>query len=90
VDQISDKQFCQSCGMPLEVGTALGTNADGSPNSEYCEYCYKDGAYTDNSTMPEMIERCVPFVVESVGMTPDAARAMMAEMFPLLKRWQTA
>ena len=40
--------------MPL-TEEILGTNADGSKNEEYCIYCYKDGAFTGDFTMEEMV-----------------------------------
>ena len=52
-----EQHFCQSCGMPL-INEILGTNADGTKNEEYCSYCYKDGAFTDDLTMEEMVESC--------------------------------
>ena len=36
-------QFCRTCGMPLTREEDFGTNADGSVNYDYCQYCYKDG-----------------------------------------------
>ena len=38
-------QFCQSCGMPLTKNEDCGTNADGSINFDYCQYCYKEGQF---------------------------------------------
>ncbi|MCR4995040.1 MAG: GNAT family N-acetyltransferase [Bacteroidales bacterium] len=38
-------QFCRSCGMPLTKNEDCGTNADGSTNYDYCQYCYKDGQF---------------------------------------------
>ncbi len=32
-------QFCQSCGMPLTRKENCGTNADGTVNYDYCQYC---------------------------------------------------
>ena len=49
--------FCQSCGMPLADPGLFGTNADGTPNTEYCLYCYKDGDFTADLTMDEMIAK---------------------------------
>lgn len=43
--------------MPL-ADNILGTNADGSKNDEYCIYCYKDGNFTGNFSMEEMVEYC--------------------------------
>ena len=47
--------------MPL-TPEILGTNADGTQNEEYCIYCYKDGAFTGDFTMEEMVEFCAQFV----------------------------
>lgn len=82
--------FCQSCGMPMNGNENLfATNADGSKNEDYCIYCYKDGAFTADITMNEMIEFCVPHVVKNnTGMTEEEARQMMQAFFPELKRWE--
>jgi len=81
--------YCQSCGMPMENLDLLGTNADGSTNEDYCHYCYKDGAFTTNETMEEMIETCLPFVSKG-DPWPDeeTARKAMQQVFPKLKRWK--
>jgi len=86
---MNQQKFCQSCAMPLTEESQFGTNADGSKNEDYCLYCYKDGAFTAETTMEEMIEFCIPHVLEA-GVYPDAnaARAAMREYFPKLKRWQ--
>ena len=43
------------------------------------------------SRMQEMVEICVkPMVQENPEMTEDAARAMMQQFLPTLKRWRTA
>jgi hypothetical protein len=73
--------------MPLADGL-YGTNADGTPNSEYCMYCYANGQFTaPDITMDQMIEICVPFMVEQ-GMAEDEARNLLQEYMPCLKRWQ--
>ncbi len=85
---VSSMKFCQSCGMPLE-GAQLGTEADGAENPDYCAYCYKDGKFTSDMTMEEMIDFCTPFMVQSVpGMTAEQAKAQMSQFFPMLKRWK--
>lgn len=86
------QSFCQSCGMPL-TDELLGTNTDGSKNEEYCIYCYKDGAFTSDCTMDEMIEFCVQFVDEvnknmPKPLTKEEYKQMMREFFPTLKRWK--
>lgn len=87
-----EMKFCQSCGMPLNAEN-LGTNADGSKNEDYCMYCYKDGKFTNDCTMDEMIEFCAQFVDEvnktmPKPMTKEEYKAMMRQYFPKLKRWK--
>ena len=82
------EMFCQSCGMPLEEGV-FGTEKDGGLNTDYCKYCYENGAFTSDCTMEEMIQYCVPFMAtEESGLTKEQAEAMMREQFPMLKRWK--
>ena len=85
-------KFCQSCGMPL-TEEILGTNADGSKNEEYCIYCYKDGAFTGDFTMEEMVESCAQFVDEynkntGQNLTQEELKSMLRQFYPTLKRWQ--
>ena len=85
-------KFCQSCGMPL-TDEILGTNVDESKNEDYCIYCYKDGKFTQDCTMDEMIEFCAQFVDEvnknmPKPMTRDEYKDMMRQYFPMLKRWK--
>ncbi len=84
-----EAKICQSCGMPMTKAEEFGTEANGTANEEYCVYCYKDGAFTDSGTLQEMIDSCVPFLVKD-GMEEGAARAMLQEQMPKLKRWKSA
>jgi predicted N-acetyltransferase YhbS len=86
-------QFCQSCGMPLTRKEDCGTNADGSTNFDYCQYCYQVGKFLQDCTMDEMIEHCAQFVDEvnknlPVPMTREQYIQMMRGFFPMLKRWK--
>lgn len=84
---MSEMKFCQSCGMPLS-DEVLGTEKGNSKSADYCIYCYKDGGFTAECTMDEMIDFCVPHMVEgNPGMSEDAARSQMKEFFPKMKRW---
>lgn len=57
---MTERPFCQSCGMPMDVpGSEYGTERDGTRSRDYCSYCYRDGAFTTDWTMEEMIEFCV-------------------------------
>jgi len=87
--EFKDMKFCQSCGMPLTPATEMGTEADGSPNPDYCGYCYKGGQFAGEMTMEEMIDFCAPMMVQgNPGMTQEQAKAQMHQFFPMLKRWK--
>ena len=78
--------------MPLTT-EILGTNADGSRNEEYCIYCYKDGAFTGDFTMEEMVEFCSQFVEEynkntGQSLSREAYKEVLRQYYPNLKRWQ--
>ena len=86
-------QFCQSCGMPLTHKEDCGTNADGTVNYDYCQYCYKEGRFLQDCTMDQMIEHCAQFLDEvnknlPAPMTREQYIQMMQGFFPLLKRWK--
>ena len=86
-------QFCQSCGMPMTDDDICGTNADGSINFDYCQFCYRDGKFTQDCSMEEMIEHCSQFVDEvnkhmPKPMTREEYKQMMHGYFPMLKRWK--
>ncbi len=86
-----EQKFCQSCGMPLgDAQEMYGTEKDGSLNRDYCIYCYKDGSFTGEMTMEEMIEFCIPFTQQTQpGTSREEAKAQMEQYFPKLKRWAT-
>lgn len=91
-DKKMEQKFCQSCAMPL-TNENRGTNADGSPNDDYCIYCYKEGAFTQDFTMHQMIEFCARFVDQinsqtGWNLTPEQAKEQMRRTFPQLKRWK--
>lgn len=87
-----ERKFCQSCGMPL-TDEVKGTNADGTLSEDYCMYCYKDGEFTQDMTMEEMIEHCAQFTDEinrqsGQNLTKEEAKEQMRRYFPNLKRWK--
>ena len=85
------KNYCQSCGMPLGDSTDFfGDNADGSKNEDYCKYCFKNGSFTADVSMDEMIEVCVPHMISANSdINEEEARRIMSEFFPQLKRWKS-
>lgn len=84
---------CQSCGMNMKSAGDFGTNADGTQNQEYCNYCYQNGAFTRDVTMDEMLETNLKYLDhwnEETGnsFTPDEARPILREFLSTLKRWE--
>jgi len=87
---MEEKVRCQSCGMPL-AGDAknFSTTADGSPVSEYCMFCYQNGAFTDpDQTVEGMVQSSVDFMTANLGFSREQATQMSNDVIPNLKRWQ--
>lgn len=84
-----NEKYCQSCGMPMgPTDEHYGTEQNGSKSPDYCTYCYQNGAFTFEGSVEEMIEICIPPMVEhNPGMTEQVAREMMTKFLPMLKRW---
>lgn len=78
--------YCQSCGMPLS-DEFLGRDADGALNEKFCKWCYDAGHFLSDCTMEEMLEQCVPILVQQ-GLEASAARQHMASILPHLERWK--
>jgi len=88
-----EQKICQSCGMPMVTAGEFGTNSDGSMNKDYCVYCFKDGKFTVEATMDEMIARYAEFpeaLKDENGnsITKEQFIANMKVFLPTLKRWQ--
>lgn len=86
---MEETKFCQSCAMPLGSNEEIyGTNTDGSKNSDYCVYCYKDGKYTSEISMDEMIDFCAEHMAKNnEGMSEETAKEQLRQFMPTLKRW---
>ena len=62
-----EQKYCQSCGMPMSAKEDFGTEKSGNASHDYCTYCYKDGKFTSDCTMDEMIGHCARFVDQRRG-----------------------
>ena len=83
--------FCQSCGMPLSTAEDFGTSAVGFRQNDYCRLCYQDGVFFQpDITLGQMIDFCVKPMAENTGMSEEAARGLLQENLPRLKRWHPA
>lgn len=82
---------CQSCGMPLGKPEDFGTDAAGRPVTDYCHFCYTNGAFVNpDMSMQGMIDMCVD-VMAKRGIMPQAqARVLMTDLIPKLKRWRAS
>lgn len=95
IQEISHNQYCQSCGMPLrfDVEEYLGTNTDRSRSDEFCYYCLKDGEYTVDIPLEEMVDIWVKYTdkyneYSSTNYTPQELRTLLNKRLPTLKRWK--
>ena len=77
--------ICQCCGMPLD-DTIIGKDRDGTPNEDYCQWCYADGTYT-YSKMDDLIDVCVGNMTNE-NFTEDQARAYLKQTLPQLDYWK--
>ena len=72
--------------MPLDNLELLGTEKDGSPNSEYCKYCYQNGEFTyPGITLDQMKER-MSKMLDKENLPEDILEAAISRL-PHLKRW---
>lgn len=70
-----------------------GTMPDGTPNPDYCHFCFYEGSFTADLTMEEMIQECVGFAESfrdenGKEYTREEAIDQMRRFFPHLKRWR--
>ncbi|HJJ32253.1 MAG TPA: zinc ribbon domain-containing protein [Methanocorpusculum sp.] len=80
-----ENQICQCCGMPLSKET-ISREPDGTPNEDYCKYCYSDGKFRYIS-MQQLIDFCVENV-KPEQLTKEEFRKFMSELLPQLKHWK--
>lgn len=87
------KQFCQSCGMPLDIqGQDMRGSEVGLAKSEkYCAYCYGNGRFIEpNITLEQMIAKGKQGIKNSQGNV--FVKKLMLWMYPMqlkgLERWK--
>lgn len=65
-----------------------GTEANGAKSSEYCSYCYQNGAFFDpQMTLEGMIAKLEP-IMANMKMSPEVVEATKLAL-PRLKRWNS-
>lgn len=82
------KTLCQSCGMPMDKDPEQGgTEADGGRSTEYCSYCYVDGAFASPEIdTPEKMQQFCIAKMKEMGMPGFVAWAFTRGI-PRLRRW---
>ncbi len=84
------EKICQSCAMSLTEEKYYGTNNDSSKNEDYCIFCFKDGDFTYEITMNEMVDKGIDFLKRFGGLNDkntEGIREMLNIMYSRLKRW---
>ena len=81
-------RICQSCTYPLHKPEEYGTNADGTWNTDYCIYCWKDGEWVrPDETVKDIVDYTIPFMT-SPTFPAEKAREYLEDLVPTLKRWK--
>ena len=81
------KVFCQSCTMPIDNVADRGTEKDGSKSSEYCKYCYQNGAFINPGMSFEEMKSLVVDQMKKMNLPPDIIQNSVRSL-PNLKRWR--
>ena len=75
--------------MPMEKPEDFGTNADGTPNDEFCAMCYQNGVFVEpDISMREMIEKVTLILMKSMGLSKEKAEELAKDTIPHLNRWR--
>jgi len=87
---MEDKTRCQSCGMPIDAAFGnLGTEADGSSSTEFCQFCYANGKFTSpDQTVDEMVASSIGFMTANLGFDQAEAEKLSNDVIQKLRRWQ--
>ena len=82
------RNFCQSCGMPMDKDpNGGGTLADGKTSSEYCSFCFADGAFLwQGSDVRAYQKMVVEQMVKNGWWYPLAW--FFTRQIPKLRRWK--
>ena len=81
------KLFCQSCTMPIDNIADRGTENDGSKSSEYCKYCYQNGAIVNPNMTFEEMKSLVITQMQKMNLPADIIKKSVKSL-PYLKRWR--
>lgn len=83
---MENTHFCQSCSMPIDDVELRGTEKDGSKSTEYCKYCYQNGAFVNPHMTLEQMQSLVIEKMDENKLPEDILEAAVTRL-PHLKRW---
>lgn len=91
---LPSEPICQSCGMDLRTVEDFGSNLDESVHTDFCKYCFQNGAFSNERTLDEMVESNLRFLDEynaekGLSYTPEQAKTELKQHLSKLKRWNT-
>ena len=81
------KLVCQSCNMPIDKNELRGTEKDGSLSTEYCIYCYQNGAFINPDISLDEMKILVKGIMEKMNMDPGLVNMTVSSLLNL-KRWR--
>jgi hypothetical protein len=73
--------------MPIDNVADRGTEKDGSKSSEYCKYCYQNGAFINPNMSFEEMKSLVITQMEKMNLPADIIQNSVRSL-PNLKRWR--
>ncbi|MBS4786183.1 MAG: helix-turn-helix domain-containing protein [Clostridiales bacterium] len=84
---ISLPLYCQCCGMPLEE-EIISRETDGTPNREYCQWCYAGGRFQYDD-MESLLDYLVPVMSSrDPSQPPEKLRKLLESHLIQLKHWK--
>ncbi|MBS1933259.1 MAG: zinc ribbon domain-containing protein [Bacteroidetes bacterium] len=81
------KLICQSCSMPIDNIQDRGTEKDGTYSSEYCKYCYQNGAFVNPDIRVEDMKSFIEKKMQEMKL-PQSVVQQSLSILPHLKRWK--
>ncbi len=88
-----EEKICQSCGMPMVATEHFGTNYDQTSTTEYCCFCYQNGAFTDSFSFPEFVADAIRFDdgtrAKDYQQSDDERMLTATNRLQQLKRWRS-
>ena len=73
--------------MPIDNVADRGTEKDGSTSSEYCKYCYQNGAFISPNMSFEEMKSLVITQMEKMNLPANTIQNSIRSL-PDLKRWR--